>query len=127
MLEEKFAMQKVFISFHHANDQGYKDLLIGLNEQYGIFDDVSVDTHNIADDLPTQTIRQIIRDDYLRDSTVTIVLVGTETRRRKHVDWEIKSSMIDGSVNKNREFWLSIYHPQVRPHIMLLTTITVKR
>tara|TARA_R110000850_G_scaffold52021_1_gene126111 strand:- start:1365 stop:2006 length:642 start_codon:yes stop_codon:yes gene_type:complete len=100
MLEEKFAMQKVFISFHHANDQGYKDLLIGLNEQYGIFDDVSVNTHNIADDLPTQTIRQIIRDDYLRDSTVTIVLVGTDTRRRKHVDWEIKSSMIDGSVNK---------------------------
>ena len=28
------------------------------------------------------------------------MLVGTETRNRKHVDWELKSSMIDGSVNK---------------------------
>ena len=31
---------------------------------------------------------------------MTIVLVGTETKRRKHVDWEIYSSMYDGTVNK---------------------------
>ena len=35
-----------------------------------------------------------------RLSTVTIVLVGTETKRRKHIDWEIYSSMYDGPVNK---------------------------
>lgn len=93
-------MQNVFISFHHANDQAYKDELIRLNEQHRIFSNISVDTHNIADNLPTQTIRQIIRDEYLRDSSVTIVLVGKDTKRRKHVDWEIKSSMIDGSINK---------------------------
>ena len=29
-----------------------------------------------------------------------MVLVGTETKRRKHVDWEIYSSMYDGAVNK---------------------------
>ena len=44
--------------------------------------------------------RQKIRDEYLRDSTVTIVIVGTETKNRKHVDWEIYSSMYDGTVNK---------------------------
>ena len=42
----------------------------------------------------------MIRDKYLRDSTVTILLVGIETKGRKHVDWELYSSMIDGSVNK---------------------------
>ena len=31
---------------------------------------------------------------------MTIVLVGTETKRRKHIDWEIYSSMYDGAVNK---------------------------
>lgn len=93
-------MEKVFISFHHANDQSYKDAIIRMNNSYGIFHDMSVNTMGINDNLPTQRIRQIIRDDYLRDSTVTIVLVGTDTRRRKHVDWEIKSSMIDGSINK---------------------------
>ena len=29
-----------------------------------------------------------------------MVLVGTDTKRRKHVDWEIYSSMYDGAVNK---------------------------
>jgi hypothetical protein len=48
----------------------------------------------------TDTIRQRIRDKYLRNSTVTIVLVGTETWKRKHVDWEISSSLRDSKLNK---------------------------
>jgi len=44
-------------------------------------------------------IRRRIRDEYLRQTTVTVVLVGTETKHRKHVDWEVHSSMYDGSVN----------------------------
>jgi hypothetical protein len=91
---------KVFISYHHANDQYYKNALIKLNEQYGIFIDASVDTGEIDDNLPDETIRQIIRDDFLRDSTVTILLVGTETKGRKHIDWELYSSMFDGKLNK---------------------------
>ena len=91
---------KVFISYHHANDQVYKELLLKLNERYDIFIDASVDTDDINEELLDQQIRQLIRDDYLRDSTVTIVLVGTETKNRKHVDWEIYSSMFDGAVNK---------------------------
>ena len=93
-------MHKAFITYHHDNDQYYKESLLQMNEQYRIFVDKSVDTGDISDDLDDQTIRRIIRDDYLRDSTVTILLVGTETRYRKHVDWELFSSMIDGSVNK---------------------------
>lgn len=93
-------MHKAFITYHHDNDQYYKEALLQMNEQHHIFVDKSVDTGDISDDLDDQTIRRIIRDDYLRDSTVTILLVGTETRHRKHVDWELFSSMIDGSVNK---------------------------
>lgn len=68
--------------------------------QHGIFIDKSVNTGDVDDSLPDGRIREIIRDRYLRDSTVTIVLAGQETKRRKHVDWEIYSSMIDGKVNK---------------------------
>lgn len=91
---------KVFISYHHANDQQYKEELLRLNRTHDIFIDGSVDTGDIDDTLPNESIRQIIRDSYLADSTVTILLVGTETKNRKHVDWELKSSMINGSVNK---------------------------
>ncbi len=93
-------MHKVFISYHHQNDQYYKNELVKLGHGHSIFIDRSVDTGDIPDHLSDERIREIIRDDYLRDSTVTIVLVGTETRRRKHVDWEIYSSMYDGTVNK---------------------------
>ena len=94
------AMHKVFISYHHGNDQGYKEDLVEFGEKHAIFVDRSVDTGDIPDDWTDERIRRAIRDQYLRDSTVTIVLVGRETRRRKHVDWEIYSSMYDGSVNK---------------------------
>ncbi len=93
-------MHRVFISYHHQNDQIYKDALVKWACENGVFIDGSVDTGDISDDLPDQTIRKIIRDEYLRDTTVTILLCGTETAKRKHVDWELYSSMIDGAVNK---------------------------
>lgn len=93
-------MHKVFISYHHKNDQFYQERLLEINKRNQIFEDMSVDTGNIDDDLSSERIREVIRDDYLRDSTVTILLVGVETKNRKHVDWELYSSMYDGTVNK---------------------------
>ena len=93
-------MHKVFISYHHAGDQLYKDQLLAMNRVTPVFIDQSVDTGNVPDHLDDQVIRQRIRDEFLRDTTITIVLVGMETRYRKHVDWEIYSSMYDGAVNK---------------------------
>ena len=93
-------MHKVFISYHRKNDEDYKEKLLLDNLINPIFIDASVDTGDISDDLDDPTIREKIRDEYLRNSTVTIVLVGLETKRRKHVDWEIYSSMIDGKINK---------------------------
>lgn len=94
------ANHKVFISYHHSNDQWAKDELQSWNEQENLFIDLSVNSADVDDTLSTEAIREVIRDDYLRDSTVTIVLVGTETLGRKHVDWETYSSMFDGKVNK---------------------------
>lgn len=91
---------KVFISYHHNNDQYYKNELARCAAKYNIFEDYSVNTRGISDELTDQQIRIIIRDEYLRDSSVTIVLVGIETRYRKHVDWEIYSSMYNGAKNK---------------------------
>ena len=93
-------MHRVFISYHHKNDQYYKEELLRLNKECEIFIDASVDTGDIDESLSDEAIRQKIRDEYLRNSTVTIVLVGIETKNRKHVDWEIYSSMIDGQKNK---------------------------
>ena len=110
-------MHKVFVSYYHKDDQRYKDSLVKFSEQHRIFVDRSVDTGDILDDLSDEYIREAIRDEYLRDSTVTIVLVGTETKRRKHVDWEIYSSMYDGTVNKKSGI-IVVNLPSVNSHCM---------
>jgi len=58
-------MHNVFVSYHHANDQYYRDRLIVLNQAFYLFNDKSVNTGDIPDHLDDQTIRHLIRDDYL--------------------------------------------------------------
>ena len=93
-------MHKVFVSFHHANDQWYKDELVRWGTENNVFIDGSVDMGEFPDNWDAQHIREYIRDNHLKDTTVTILLVGTETKNRKHIDWELFSSMYDGKVNK---------------------------
>jgi hypothetical protein len=89
-----FQKHKVFVSFHHANDQEYRDK---FEKSFSGIHDVmvsrSVQDGDIDPQGKTEAIRAKIRDEYLRDSTVTVVLVGAETWKRKHVDWEIGSSI----------------------------------
>lgn len=85
---------KVFVSYHHDNDQYYRDMFEDLFvDDFSVFISKSVQIGDINPLLPTDSVRQQIRDKYLRDSTVTIVLIGSETWKRKHVDWEIASSI----------------------------------
>ena len=99
---------KVFISYYHHDDQYYKDKLISINElnpeklqTQSIFEDYSVHENEIDDTgLSSENIRCIIRDDYIKDATVLILLCGQNTKRRKHIDWEIHAAMYDSPVNR---------------------------
>lgn len=71
-----------------------------MGNRKNVFIDGSVDMGEIPDNWDAQHIREYIRDNHLKDTTVTILLVGTETKNRKHIDWELFSSMYDGKVNK---------------------------
>lgn len=82
---------KVFVSYHDANDRESRKKFEEMCED--VIVSQSVDIDDIDPDLKTETIRQKIRDEYLRDSTVTVVLIGKQTWQRKHVDWEIGSSI----------------------------------
>ena len=85
---------KVFVSYHHDNDQAYRnEFEILFSNIFDIMVSRSVQIGDLNPELATDTIRQRIRDEYLRDSTVTVVLIGAETWKRKHVDWEIGSSI----------------------------------
>ena len=73
----KTRRHKVFISFHER-DIKYKEEFVRRMGKRIV--DRSVDTGNIDDTgLKTTTVRQKIRDEYIRDATVTIVLIGPRT------------------------------------------------
>ncbi len=86
---------RVFVSYHHDNDQRWYDYLSRIfGRTYDIFTDSSVDRLIGSDDCDYQMRR--IRGDYITGSSVTLVLCGTETWKRKFIDWEIKATIDKG-------------------------------
>lgn len=91
---------KVFVSYHHAKDQYYRNYFDNIfSNVHNIMDSKSVQIGDINPNLKTDTILHKIRNEFLRDSTVTVVLVGSETWKRKHVDWEIGASIRNTQFN----------------------------
>jgi hypothetical protein len=102
------ARHRVFISYYHHDDQRYKDYLIKMQEfnietmqMQSIFEDFSVHEKEIDDTgLSSEQIRCIIRDEYIKDATVLILLCGENTKKRKHIDWELHAAMYDSPANR---------------------------
>lgn len=91
---------KVFISYHHANDEFYKSQFINLfSNIFKGFISKAVEIGDINPLISVDSIRSNIRDNFIRDASVTLVLIGTETWKRKHVDWEISSSIRQTQLN----------------------------
>lgn len=91
---------KCFVSYHVADLQEVEAFLDTFGEEFiprtiGVTDED--DFINSNDD---DYIKSRIREEYLSDSTVTIVLLGEGTWGRKYVDWEISATLRDDSVNK---------------------------
>ena len=82
---------RIFVSYHHAGDRGWYEFFAAyFCDTYDIFQDRSV-SREIDSDNSEYVIRQI-REEYITGTSCTIVLCGTETPRRKFVDWEIKAT-----------------------------------
>ena len=92
---------KVFVSYYHENDQASRNCFERLfADVYDIMDSRSVKIDAIPKGLTLDEVSRRIRDDYLSDSTVTVVLIGKDTWRRKHVDWEIAGTIRDTQANQ---------------------------
>jgi hypothetical protein len=77
---------KVFISFKYTEDRRYKDKLVELSEKYGTFVDYSVGEGEISGTLSDEQIRRKIRDEFIKDATVTILLIGKNMNQSKFID-----------------------------------------
>lgn len=89
---------KVFISFYHHDDQAYKNYIDKYLSENII--NKSVTEGEYSTDNSDEYIKRLIREDKISDSSVVVVLVGPNTKNRKHVDWEIYAGL-SASINGN--------------------------
>ena len=86
---------KVFISFQHEDIKIKEKMERMFSKHFDIMDSRAVSTGDIDPNLNNDHILKIIRDKYLLDSSVTLVLIGENTYKSKFVDWEIHASLKD--------------------------------
>jgi hypothetical protein len=93
--------RKVFIS-HYKGDRDEVDAFIKNYSSVFIPKVLGAnDNDEFINSTNTDYVMQRIREKYLGDSTVTIVLIGSCTHSRRYVDWEIKSSLRQGQYTPN--------------------------
>jgi hypothetical protein len=84
--------RKVFVSYHHDNDQWYYDEFSRyFSSEYEIIQDRSLD-RAVDSENPEYVMRRI-RENYITGTSASIVLCGVDTPKRKYVDWEIKATL----------------------------------
>ena len=123
---EMTTRHNVFVSFQHLYDQSFKEKFVEMMEGHII--NRSVDDGDIDDNLSTDSIRTKIRDEFIRTATVTVVLVGKCTWQRKHVDWEIGSSLRATKLNPrcgllgillpSHQNYSNYYNPHYNPQLL---------
>lgn len=84
--------RKIFISYHHGNDQAYyEEFSRFFHDQYEAVYDNSIERKIDSDNV--QYVMQRIRDKHITGTSCTVVLIGSESYERKYVDWEIKATL----------------------------------
>lgn len=84
--------RKIFVSYHHDNDQWYyKEFSRLFSDGYDAVQDNSLDRLIDSDD--AEYVMRRIREEFIHGTSCSLVLCGPETRWRKYVDWETKATL----------------------------------
>jgi hypothetical protein len=97
---QKAVRHKCFVSFHHADEDEVAKFIEDFENAFipkvlGVSDE-----DDFIDSDDTDYVMDQIREKYLTDSTVTIVLVGKCTWARRYVDWEVYSTLRNDKNNR---------------------------
>ena len=90
---------KCFISYHHDDQEEVDEFVATFDDERKVFIARGIGLQmeqDIIDSTDTEYVMRRIRELYLKDSTVTIVLMGKCTWARRYVDWEIQASLRHG-------------------------------
>ncbi len=101
---KKGVKRKVFISHYKGDKKAVDEFIKNFATEEEVFIPKVLganDNDDFINSTDTDYVMTQIRNKYLSDSTVTIVLIGDCTHSRRYVDWEIKSSLRQGSYTPN--------------------------
>lgn len=91
-LFEAFAKPRIFVSYYHDEDQWWADRLSALfHDQYNIVTDRSLDEP--VDSAMSDYLRRTIREQNIAGTSVTVILCGPNSWKRKWIDWEIQMTL----------------------------------
>jgi hypothetical protein len=91
--------RKVFISYHHADAEEIKSFIQSFDHAADSFIARGIGvgmTGDIINSNNTDYVMSQIRQEYLSDSSITLVMIGNCTWSRRYVDWELQASLRSG-------------------------------
>ena len=92
--------RRVFFSFYKGDTAEVDQFINYWGNREGVFTPYVLgagDNDDFINSTNTEYVMSQIRARYIKDSTVTIVLLGSCTHSRRYVDWEIKASLRQGN------------------------------
>lgn len=96
--------RKVFISHYKGDKDEVEEFIKKFATEENVFIPKALganDNDDFIESANTDYVMTQIRKKYLDDSTVTIVLIGSCTHSRRYIDWELKTSLRQGSYVPN--------------------------
>lgn len=85
---------KAFLSYHQEDREAVREFISEFDEGEDIFITRGITVpDDVIDSTNPDYVMGRIRELFLRDSTVTIVLIGKCTWARRFVDWEVQASL----------------------------------
>lgn len=91
--------RKCFISYHHADQTHVDKFIRDFDHSHDIFIARGLGNEmpgDVIQSTDTEYVMRRIRELYLSDSTVTLLMIGPCTWARRYVDWELQASLRSG-------------------------------
>lgn len=87
---------RVFISYHHEDEREVQNFIDRFDYERKVFTTRGLGQSmpgDVVDSTDTSYVMRRIRELYIKDASVTLVLIGKCTWARRYVDWEIQASL----------------------------------
>lgn len=93
--------RKVFLSYHRGDRTEVNEFVRRFADQEKVFTSYILGEDENDEKINSDDAEYVIsriRQDYLQDTTVTIVMMGNCTHSRRFIDWEMKASLRQGEM-----------------------------